>query len=448
VHARLGARVDVQVLNNPDDLLTWVTIGSATVGEGGEWQLDARPVADAAQAARWPDGGLLRLRAVDDTGEILHVLDHDADACLAGPGAADPSLCASPFGVIVLVDPAPLPVAPMLTDKGIGSPAESAAYYVATDAPATLAEFMTRYGFGPTGAPLADELSATYLNEGDLGIGREMHCRALPGGGAACYVRNFGEFGGDLTTSLLLAEAGGVPLATVAMVVTPPIDADNAVRFMVYDGLGALSPVAQLDSRGDNVSVPQNCLECHGGRSTYDPALHAVKGARFLPFDPSAFRFSSGGVAAVADQQERLRKLNKLVLGASPPPGVVALVEGWYQKTGGINVVGSRVDHSHVPAGWATQPRDARVYKEVLATTCVGCHASFADTGGAPSTLAFGTPAEMSARGPLILTKTCGLDAKRMPAAEATLKRFWQSPARAYLVSWMGAAGACAPAPL
>jgi hypothetical protein len=63
-----------------------------------------------------------------------------------------------------------------LGKKGAITPADTVAYYNAIGAPSTLASFKSSFGF-PTG-----EVTATYYNDGDLGLVREMHCRALGGG--------------------------------------------------------------------------------------------------------------------------------------------------------------------------------------------------------------------------------------------------------------------------
>src|SRR5207253_10498813 len=115
---------------------------------------------------------------------------------------------------------------------------ETAAYYTAIDAPATLAAFRTRYGFDDP----ANVTSAFYYNAGDLGIGRAMQCTGGAGGAVACAVSNFGSFGGSVTDALaglVVAAAGAVDqgaFATVAMTYRPPASVD----FMVYGANGAL----------------------------------------------------------------------------------------------------------------------------------------------------------------------------------------------------------------
>ena len=292
---------------------------------------------------------------------------------------------------------------------------------------------MARYGF-----PEA-ETAARYYNTGDLGIGREMHCRATqtPAGGVACYVRNYGTFGGKREEAIALTVAGGVPLATVAMVYTPPIDAPNAVSFIAYGPDSALLTSAQLDTLGNNTSIPQNCLNCHGGRSRYDADANAVLGARFLPFDPAAFAYATQPDFTFAAQEDKLRRLNRLVAGAAPTPAVLEVIEGLFPANN------SPYNPAFVPVGWSETPSDARVYREVIAPYCRNCHVSFGN--GADDALALRTAASLRARAEVTMKRLCGAGPLGMPAAEQTTLHFFESSARAVLLQWLGQPGACAP---
>jgi hypothetical protein len=413
--------LNVQLLANPDDLTSWQTIATtqatAGAGETFEFAVDIRPVTSEAELVRWPAGGVLRLRVVDDAG---YALPHDA---------AEPT-----DSVIALVNPAGLPATwTYLSEQPVGSIEETIAYYAAINAPPTLTDFMARFGFP------GDETSASYYNHGDLGIGREMHCRATetPAGGLACYVRNYGTFGGTFDDAIAAMLAAGPPLATVAMVYTPPIDAPNAVSFIVYGPDGSLANEAQLDTRGDNKSVPQNCLNCHGGRSRYDLATHTVQGAQFLPFDPSAFAFAEQPDLTLAAQEDKLRGLNRLVANAAPTSAVREVIEGIFPVTD------TPYDPMFIPAGWNASPRDARVYREVVAPYCRSCHASFENGPNDPST--FATAESLRGRGSSALLRMCGPGPRGMPTAEATTASFFSSSARALVLQWLEAPGACAP---
>src|SRR3990172_12652787 len=80
----------------------------------------------------------------------------------------------------------PSPSSPYLSRKGVGSLAEAGEYYTAIAAPATFAQWYAQ--FFPDTNNTAD---AIYYNAGDLGFGREMHCRE-EFAFTACYVVNHG----------------------------------------------------------------------------------------------------------------------------------------------------------------------------------------------------------------------------------------------------------------
>jgi len=414
--------VAVQILTNPDDLASWETIATTMAAPPldnapSAFAVDVRPVTDETERARWPIGGVLRLRVVDDAGVALPIDPEDPTDT-----------------VIALANPAGLPAGwTYLSEKPVGSVDETVAYYAAIGAPPTLDDFLTTFGFP------GDETTSTYYNRADLGIGREMHCRATDtSGGAACYVRNFGVFGGSRDDAIALTVAGGVPLATVAMVYTPPVDAPNAVTFMVYGPDGTLVNEAQLDTRGDNTSVPQNCLNCHGGRSRYDATTHAVTNARFLPFDPSAFEYSDRADLTFATQEESVRRLDRLVAAAGATAGVRDQIEGMFPVTN------TPYDAAFVPAEWNLSSRDARVYREVVAPYCRSCHASFENMPDDPG--AFATAATVKQRAAGVVQRVCGAGPTGMPTAEATSVDFFSSGARALLLAWLEVPGACAPA--
>ncbi|MEO8702681.1 MAG: hypothetical protein ABI867_21735 [Kofleriaceae bacterium] len=413
--------LSVQVLANPDDIESWTTLvttqATAPIDAAFGFAVDIQPVTADVDRVRWPLGGVLRLRVIDDTGYALAIDPEeptDTIVAVANPGLA-------PAGWTYLVE------------NPVGSITETLDYYTVTDAPATLTDFMTRFGFP------GDETNALYYNAGDLGIAREMHCRSIeiPVGGLACYVRNFGIFGGARDEALGLALAAGPPLATVAMVYRPPIDADNSVTFVVYGPDGARVNEAQLDTRGDNKSIPHNCLNCHGGRSTYDVTSHTSKNARFLAFDPIAFEFAERPDLTLASQEEKFRRLDRLIGLAAPTTAVREVIEGMFPLDN------SPYDPEFVPVGWNAKPRDARVYREVVAPYCRSCHSAFESATLDPAT--FATADGFKAKANVIVQKVCGAGPTGMPTAEATSKLFFASPARALLLQWLERPGACAP---
>src|SRR4051812_10775033 len=106
---------------------------------------------------------------------------------------------------------------------------ETNLYYSTIAAPATFTDWLNTYDFNG-----GDDVQARYYNSGDLGFGREMHCRQKPGVYVACYVVNHG-FGpaGPPDGSVDDAIAGRRPLGAVAMVYTVG-PGSNPITFYIY----------------------------------------------------------------------------------------------------------------------------------------------------------------------------------------------------------------------
>ena len=454
------ATIAVQTLADPAVLDSWTTVArartSGTADPTGVFPFAVTAPAGLGNPARWPQGGVVRLRAIDPDGAELPVFGQDGEACLsAHPGAPWAELiarCGAGGTHAVLVSPSPTPLdgdlaaLPRLLDrKGTSSIAETEAYYAATGAPATLDEFRSQYGFDP-----ATESHAVFYNAGDLGTGREMHCTQFASGagpGVACYVSNYGIFGtleADALDLLIAGADSGTAVgafAHVAMVYTPPLSAPDSVTFAVYGADGARIDQAQLDTAGDNVSVPENCLNCHGIHSSYDPAGHTVTGARFLPFDPASFRFAAGYPRV--GQENSFRRLNQLISPAASNTSA-GLIAGMYAAS-------ATADVEYVPPEWSGDRASTGVYRFAIATTCRSCHASadLADGSVDPGGLDFASASSFRSQGAVIGSVLCGDATARadrgMPNAEIPTLHTWTGPARAYLVDYLGIAGACAP---
>jgi hypothetical protein len=433
VTATPGAAISVQVPTSATSLEQWTTIAtviadtvpSPTDTTVYEWHTTVAP--SALDSTRWPAGGLLHLRAVDRDDQVLPSLFHDSDACLAQvAGWRDRATrCAAALDsgavivntAVTLLDPSLRPR--FLDRRGFVDTTETSAYYQAIAAPTTLADFRTTYGFA------GNEITTVYYNAFDLGIGRGMHCAAQAGGGLACYVSNYGTFGGDADEALTRAVAGEAAggtgaFASVAMVYQPPIDAPNAVRFIVYGATGALATSATLDTIGDNTSIPNNCLNCHGAGANYDSTAHAASGAHFLPFDAAAMTFST----QLGDQTPTLAKLNTFVAAAGATPTITSVT----------------TDPSSIPSSWSATTLDREVYRNVTATSCRNCHASLDSSGP----LAFTSAADFRSQAASIAASICN-NGRTMPNAEVPFQRFWNGPARAYLAAYLGVPGSCGP---
>jgi hypothetical protein len=418
--------LSVQVLSDPTDLTSWTVVGAAAV-EAESFSATVGPFDNV----EWPQGGVLRLRVVDGNGTALAYEDNND---LTGD-----------FTTIVVGSPGQNPTDwQFLTQKPPGTVGETALYYQQINAPATLSDFRTTFAFSGAGVE-----EARYYNRNDLGIARDAQCTGTTAGGVACLVDNFGSFGGSENNALDNLEHGS-PSSTFAIVYTPPATSANAVTFMVYDANGRLADSVQLDTAGNNVSVPQVCLNCHGGQATYDPGSHTATGATLLQFDPLVMDFpTNDSNLTFSTQEASLYQLDQLVAEAAPTAATTQLVQGEWLQEGSFN-------NTFVPGAWNTNSHDANLYTQVVAPLCRGCHASVAsDAAG----LTFQTPQDMTNNADKVAAAICGAGPTGMPVAQQTSSLFFTSndtilnnsnvtaqviSARALLLEYLGEPGSCA----
>jgi hypothetical protein len=318
----------------------------------------------------------------------------------------------------------------------------------------TLQQFKDFNHFGQPTGPTEAEYSATYANGGDLGFGREMHCRknAAPDSkfDYACYVANYDQPPHQVSDQQAADDAGShtnQPTdATVTMeysrVESAPADPvefpDNnrAVKFYAYNtNSGAQVFQADLDGHGTR-PLPNLCIVCHGGKSAdvlSDPANPASpkvpafttradvlnENSKFLPFDLHFYKFPT------ADHQEdSFRHLNidivKPVEAQISPGAIGELIDAWYP--GGA---GPQTDTA-VITGWDTggaanpNHKDNLMYRNVFARACRTCHAAQPYT--AP---AFRTVGDFTAAIATVQARVC--HDKVMPHAQRTSTIFWNS---------------------
>ena len=473
-----GAQIEVQVLDNasddPTDDHKWITL--ATTNASSSFPLsDATgtlwyswSVKAGSTPRRWPPGGLQRVR-VRSAGVPLTTFDEDYSACFwpkikTGKGfLLAGNECASPYKFATLVSTTPNPAdlnPPQYLSFGIykstndENDERTDEYYKRIGAPATLADFKRVYGFANIFAPLTDEVhfapltdevqvAATYFNYSDLGLGREMHCKAYSAGralvGRACYVTNYDGVGGPIPSfpadphkALSDAINHTHAVATVAMVYDPR-PGKQKVQFMVFDGQGKRSTTAQLDSKGSNgsnASVPRNCLVCHGG--TYDPASQEVKNAHFLPFDVFRFQYTNdlgidNPAYTYSAQAENFRRLNEHVYYAGATLEIREMIDAMYGGLGNVSKAGIPA-REYVPDSW-DQAGKAKVYNAVVKPYCRTCHIAREENSG----LIWETYQHFETYVKAERVKQLVCETYEMPNAEQTLKNFWKSSARAHL---------------
>lgn len=438
------------------------------------WSLDAKP--GAAAAGAWPAGGLARVRAqaITKNGSQTTVVneatvfDDDFVTCRNEHSSESwediMSACQSPYGtgtVAALVstnkrpsdNDAQDPTSPYLSlPLGAGSdPLVGLTYYVAnfqTAGIGTLDAFKSTYGFtGDLVAPM--KAAAVYYNAGDLGLGREMHCRLNINLTKVCYVTNYADhvsagsakriFGGaQVHVDSALAHAikgfknqsGSDPVATVAMVQS----LGAPILFLVYGADGTLSPNATLDaSANPNTEVPKNCITCHAGAGSFDGAT--VSGAHFLLFDLDSFQYSSATGFGKGDQLAQFRTLNDIAAWNDTSAGISKLYAGWYPDST------SAFHGEFVPSAWKSAGNGAtKVYDNVIKKDCRTCHSAMNGVGARPDFL---TPAQLTNVASVVQSLVC--ESHTMPQALVTQDNFWNSSARAHLVGFLGLQTACKP---
>lgn len=462
-----SAVITLQVLNNPANdpavAANWAPFATATSSTTPTffnnpdplyfWSVTAAPVPNVFLAARWPQGGLVRVRALhsDPTnGDIVLTTFDDVtfSDCLNQQLAVSASwqtIGAVCQGVgkatAALVSTTNIPVAAgtaatfsgFLGKKGAITSADTATYYLATGAPTTLASFRATFGF-PTG-----EVTATYYNDGDLGLGRETHCKTI-GRGLACYVTTYSGIAGqpafnqDPNVVLADAVARVHSFATLAMTYDGTTDV-NSVKFVAYDAAGNLATTVQLDSTGNNKSIPNSCLSCHGIGSSFNIGSKSVSGdAKFLPLDPFSFQYSTAAGFTFNDQADEIRQLNALVKSANPSLATAQLINGMYAPSS-VSDPAAIANNTFIPDAWKTfndKLDGTTLYNGFVKVGCRTCHVSAVNPA-----IDFNSPDDVTALIGTLRDEVCGTT-HIMPHSERAMKKFWESGARAYLVTGFG----------
>jgi hypothetical protein len=343
-----------------------------------------------------------------------------------------------------------------LDGAGAGDLVTAASYYALVDplglrtGSKKLGDWWQVNGFDSNGHA-ADEIRTSYLNNNDLGSGRDMHFLQR-GGKVAAYVTNYvdnGDFNQNPTyADSAAAQFVGRQAATVCMEWSP-VEGTSlpVVKFFVYNGAnaGAVSTTsANLDGGGLKF-VPQLCLNCHGGDFTAgSPNLHAS----FREFDLATFKFP-GGRDVPNDVERAAFKQQNLIVRANvtdtiSTSAIKDLVNGWY----GIGAdfvdphpafTGQNIRYN--PPGWNDPPNTPPdstkspqyLYHTVVAKSCRTCHVAFTNNNlpgiDWTSFQQFsGFASEIAAPGGLVFSNTANVaPTTAMPHALVTFKNFWSS---------------------
>ncbi len=291
----------------------------------------------------------------------------------------------------------------------------------------TLSSWWSNHGF--SGVDGSGGTAATYLNNNDLGFGRDMNCKTT-GNDLACFVTNYGApdqnpDNADAATNHVAAKRG----ATVAMEYKDSEPADRQVRFYVYGGGDPATATklkfADLDGLGPK-SVPHLCIVCHGGSFSAGTTNNALQ-ARFREFDLPSFKYSNarswdyGSNTLTPAELTAFASLNKMIRDVAPATSPIKdLINNWYP--GNNFGPGVAPVQPAVPAGWNTEVNN---YHNVFGKSCRTCHVA-RDGGVADNYITFPDSATFAAIAP---AKVCGLppnnQPKVMPNAYVTYKNFW-----------------------
>lgn len=415
-----------------------------------------------------PDRNLrLELDEIDDTELLLRFtlesFDRNARVYARRPDGSMRQLFATANGV---VDSGLVPVDSLHANGGLESADSASKYYALIDAPATLRAWLERAGFGATPANQPGVAHANYLNNYDLGFGREMYLRVdSECGDVYSYVNNY--------PNLENAIQRRNRFATVAMeysAIDGSCHGDKVVKFLAYapdesSGEDVLARSMNFDGRGEKF-IPGVCVACHRGaiNDLASLSLDDIDGldsdsrfalahmeSTFIPWDMDALLFVDDDPAITANYdrisqaqrdanaretlQPAIRALNEGVLAtyrARPAryAAPIKLVHGWY---GGYASDGACLpdgsdpmpavidalpehdfDGSFIQCGWRQHPA---LYREVFASHCRSCH-----TQTDKLDKNFDTAAELLAN-PALLPYV--FDQGSMPLARLTYDRFW-----------------------
>ena len=324
-----------------------------------------------------------------------------------------------------------------LTFKEEGSAAQAAGYYATVDPNnlrTTLGAWWNTNGFilGADGFP-NNAVRTSYLNNNDLGSGRDMYFLQHPDGTMAAYVTNYGLFDQN-PGNADLALARTTPGATVAMEYSPVEGQGTTriVKFFVFVGNGNGAAAtrqagAELDGFGVKF-VPNLCLNCHGG--SFSPANVAAPTfaevnmlASFRELDTATYKFPGGRLTPNNTEKDAFKQQNLIVKGLNTGDtltrqAIKDLISGWYPGAS------SDQDNSYTPTGWTGSPQQG-LYHDVVKNSCRTCHIAFVSSENSGG-FNWNRYDQLKARhGFLSSFVLC--EARYMPHAVITYRNFWLS---------------------
>ena len=397
-------------------------------------------------------------------------------SCGGGSGSAgDINSAAPPPPVVAVAGPDSFLLFPNpQSSPAANSETYARAYYAAIDPNNdrdTLSKWKTVNGFG--NAATGSEEQAVFGDMRDLGYGRYVTARKNADGTIAFLVDNYlvwtaaGYGYSSLNLDAAVARDQRWYIGTNAIEVSPgPNGGKPFAKFYTFDTNGARLLAANLDGRG-NKAMPGICTNCYGGRA--DPLtppdasgnqLFAVLGnpasgvrgdlkGKLHFFEPDTFSFSTLAGYTRADQEAKIKTLNKWAMCSYPLPapasgvaassspypedqcrnvatpnewqgGAAEIIKAAY---GGNGLPNDAYADNYVPASWAAAGQTS-LYQKVVQPTCRMCH--ILRGVGQQADADFSTYTSFQTAADDI--KEHVIDRGNMPLTKVLYSRYWATP--------------------
>ncbi|WP_339670695.1 fibronectin type III domain-containing protein [Dasania marina] len=288
---------------------------------------------------------------------------------------------------------------------------------------------------------------ALYVNNYDLGFGRDMYLRKASNGNVYSYVVNYP------TIEDGMQQKGDFAVVAMEYSENPDSGGANAkiVKFFAYvpdERTGENIRVSSLNFDGNGERfIPGACTICHQshpGDRDFTNIADADLNATFIPWDLDSFLYSHANNAQLIEptlnsdnftdseikkysresQEKAFRKLNLGALATykddpTRHEASIALVHGWYGDSVMSYAVdklpNSNFDGEYVPVGWQGQED---LYHNVFTRTCRICHTQLADKNNN-----YDSYAKVLADKDQVIARIYEMG--KMPGARLSMDRFW-----------------------
>jgi mono/diheme cytochrome c family protein len=363
-----------------------------------------------------------------------------------------------------------------ITSGGLENRDTAQSYYDAIDpqrTKLTLRQWLIANCFDPAASDYGADAHSLYVNDFDLGFGRDMYFRTTRPAGCASSTFAAGDIASIVINYPTLEAAAKKIGAVIAVGMEyEAVDANHSapgrVTFYAFapdEGTGEFRRVksANFDGRGEKY-IPGACTTCHGGRPkapqpnrllTYTSAADTQIGATFMPWDLESFLFSdtdstfprdasNAALRATLTRSQQEAQLKRLNLAAYSTygsgsgsnfachagfAGPCQLIEMWY---GGAGTPSPSFRDRQVAPGWqpggANPATSGEIYLDVFARNCRACHTQRVVALNATSDPQFLTYGEFTqtivpAWRNQVVEQVFQVGG--MPAARLTMDRFW-----------------------